>query len=119
MCIRDRVRNPHDPTYYTGGSSSGSAAAVGAKMLLAALGTDTGGSIRIPSSICGVVGMKPTYSLISIEGVMPLSESLDTIDVYKRQVHNRIEMCKMRETALSENDALHKLLQRRDGRCSA
>ncbi len=82
------VRNPHDPTYYTGGSSSGSAAAVGAKMLLAALGTDTGGSIRIPSSICGVVGIKPTYSLISIEGVMPLSESLDTIGVLSNTVYD-------------------------------
>ncbi|MEJ5226100.1 MAG: amidase, partial [Anaerolineales bacterium] len=55
------VRNPHDPERITGGSSSGSAAAVASGMALAALGTDTGGSIRIPSALCGVVGFKPTF----------------------------------------------------------
>jgi aspartyl-tRNA(Asn)/glutamyl-tRNA(Gln) amidotransferase subunit A len=75
------VRTPHASSCFTGGSSSGSAAAVAAGMLVAALGTDTGGSVRIPAAICGVVGMKPTYSLLSIAGIMPLNESLDTVGV--------------------------------------
>ncbi len=71
------VHNPWDLKRITGGSSSGSAAAVAAGMSLAALGTDTGGSIRIPASLCGVVGLKPTYGRISLRGIFPLSWNLD------------------------------------------
>jgi aspartyl-tRNA(Asn)/glutamyl-tRNA(Gln) amidotransferase subunit A len=71
------VRNPWDTARITGGSSSGSAAAVAARMVLGALGTDTGGSIRIPASLCGVVGLKPTYGRVSLRGVFPLSWNLD------------------------------------------
>ena len=71
------VRNPWDLSRVTGGSSSGSAAAVATGMCLAALGTDTGGSIRIPASLCGVVGLKPTFGRISLRGVFPLSWNLD------------------------------------------
>jgi aspartyl-tRNA(Asn)/glutamyl-tRNA(Gln) amidotransferase subunit A len=71
------VRNPWDVTRITGGSSSGSAAAVAAGMCLAAIGTDTGGSIRIPASLCGVVGLKPTSGRVSLRGVFPLSWNLD------------------------------------------
>lgn len=71
------VKNPWDLTRITGGSSSGSAAAVAAGMCLAALGTDTGGSIRIPASLCGVVGLKPTFGRISLRGIFPLSWNLD------------------------------------------
>ena len=71
------VRNPWDRQRITGGSSSGSAAAVAAGMSLAAMGTDTGGSIRIPASLCGVVGLKPTYGRISLRGIFPLSWNLD------------------------------------------
>ena len=71
------TRNPWDPGRVTGGSSSGSGSAVAARLCFAALGTDTGGSIRIPSSWCGVTGLKPTYGLVSICGIVPLIYSLD------------------------------------------
>jgi Asp-tRNA(Asn)/Glu-tRNA(Gln) amidotransferase A subunit family amidase len=73
------VRNPRDPTRIAGGSSGGSAAAVAAGVCDWAVGSDTGGSIRIPASLCGVVGFKPTLDLIDTTGVVPLSASLDTI----------------------------------------
>ena len=73
------VRNPHDQSRIPGGSSGGSAVAVAAGMCDWAIGTDTGGSIRIPAALCGVVGLKPTLGKISTEGVMPLSRSLDTV----------------------------------------
>jgi aspartyl-tRNA(Asn)/glutamyl-tRNA(Gln) amidotransferase subunit A len=73
------TRNPWDHTRTTGGSSGGSAAAVAAKMCLGAIGTDTGGSIRIPSACCGVTGLKPTYGRVSCYGVIPLSWSLDHV----------------------------------------
>jgi aspartyl-tRNA(Asn)/glutamyl-tRNA(Gln) amidotransferase subunit A len=70
-------RNPHDLERITGGSSGGSAAALAAGLCLGALGTDTGGSIRIPGSLCGVAGLKPTWGLVPTGGLSPLSESLD------------------------------------------
>jgi aspartyl-tRNA(Asn)/glutamyl-tRNA(Gln) amidotransferase subunit A len=73
------ARNPWDPTRIPGGSSSGSAIAVATGMALAALGTDTGGSIRIPASLCGVVGFKPTHGRVSLRGVFPLSWNLDHV----------------------------------------
>ena len=71
------ARNPWDPCRTPGGSSSGAAAALAAGLLPAALGTDTGGSIRIPAAFCGVAGLKPTDGLVSLAGVFPLSPSLD------------------------------------------
>lgn len=71
------TKNPWALDRIPGGSSGGSAAALSARMCLGALGTDTGGSIRIPAAICGVVGMKPTVGLVSVKGVIPLSWSLD------------------------------------------
>ncbi len=81
-------RNPWDPACITGGSSGGSAAAVSAGMCMAALGSDTGGSIRIPASLCGVVGMKPTYGRISLRGVIPLSWNLDHAGTLTRSVQD-------------------------------
>ncbi len=72
-------RNPFDPAYCTGGSSSGSGAAVAARLCFGALGSDTGGSIRLPASICGVTGIKPTQTRVSRYGVMPLSFSADNV----------------------------------------
>jgi aspartyl-tRNA(Asn)/glutamyl-tRNA(Gln) amidotransferase subunit A len=73
------VRNPWNGKHSPGGSSGGSGAAVAAGMAYAALGTDTGGSIRIPSAFCGTVGLKPTYGRVSRRGVMPLSWTLDHV----------------------------------------
>ena len=70
-------RNPWNPAHIPGGSSSGSGAAVGAGVVHAALGSDTGGSIRIPAAACGVVGLKPTQGLVSSRGAMPMAPSLD------------------------------------------
>ena len=72
------ARNPWDTRRFTGGSSSGSAAAVAAGLALGALGSDTGGSIRLPAAYCGIAGLKPTPGLVSRRGVIPLAPSLDT-----------------------------------------
>jgi aspartyl-tRNA(Asn)/glutamyl-tRNA(Gln) amidotransferase subunit A len=73
------VRNPFAPDRITGGSSSGSGSAVAARLTFAALGSDTGGSVRMPAHFCGVTGLKTTVGRISRAGVMPLSQSLDTV----------------------------------------
>jgi len=73
------TRNPHDTRRITGGSSGGSGAALAANLCYGALGSDTGGSIRIPAALCGVVGMKPTFGRVSKSGVFPLSWSLDHV----------------------------------------
>jgi aspartyl-tRNA(Asn)/glutamyl-tRNA(Gln) amidotransferase subunit A len=71
------ARNPHDPSRSPGGSSGGSAASVAAGMALATLGTCTGGSIRIPAAACGIVGLKPTFGEVPLDGVVPLSRTFD------------------------------------------
>jgi Asp-tRNA(Asn)/Glu-tRNA(Gln) amidotransferase A subunit family amidase len=80
------VRNPRNTEYIAGGSSGGSAAAVAAGLCWAAIGTDTAGSIRLPASLCGVVGLKPTYGRVSAHGVIPLSQSLDHVGPITRTV---------------------------------
>jgi aspartyl-tRNA(Asn)/glutamyl-tRNA(Gln) amidotransferase subunit A len=80
------VHNPWDSAYSSGGSSGGAAAAVAARLCYAAIGTDTGGSIRQPASYCGIVGLKPTYGWVSTSGVIPLSWSLDHVGPMTRTV---------------------------------
>ena len=82
------TRNPHDLTRSPGGSSGGSAAAVATGMSCASVGTDTGGSIRIPSAACGVVGLKPTFDELPCEGIVPLSRSLDHVGPLARSVQD-------------------------------
>ncbi len=83
-----QCNNPWDTTRTAGGSSSGSCASVAAGMGYGSLGTDTGGSIRIPASYCGVVGFKPTYGRVSRQGVFPLSWSLDHVSTLTRTVED-------------------------------
>ena len=80
------ARNPHDRTRSPGGSSGGSAASVAGGMALASIGTDTGGSVRIPAAACGTVGLKPAYGEVSTDGVVPLSRTLDHVGPLTRTV---------------------------------
>ena len=82
------VRNPLDTARIPGGSSGGSGASVAADLVFFAMGTDTGGSIRVPASYCGCVGLKPTYGLVSRAGVFPLGLSLDHVGPLTRTVRD-------------------------------
>ncbi len=82
------VHNPWDLARIPGGSSGGSAAAVAAGLCYGSIGTDTGGSIRIPASLCGIVGLKPTLGRVSVDGVIPLSPKLDCVGPLARTVHD-------------------------------
>jgi len=86
MDVRGMPVNPWRRDTYAGGSSGGSATAVAAGLLPVATGTDTAGSIRVPASFCGLVGVKPTWGLVSNDGVMPLSWSMDTVGPMTRTV---------------------------------
>lgn len=82
------TRNPWNPDYVPGGSSSGSAASVASGMAIAATGTDTGGSIRLPASFCNLVGLKPTYGLVSRYGVIAMASSLDVVGFLTKSVED-------------------------------
>src|SRR5258706_9193054 len=94
-------RNPWNPEYITGGSSSGSGAAVAARLVFGALGSDTGGSVRLPAAACGVTGLKTTWGRVSRHGAMPLSHSLDTIGPLARSA----EDCALIFQAIAGHDA--------------
>lgn len=88
-------RNPWNPAHMTGGSSSGSGAAVAARLCYGSLGSDTGGSVRLPAAACGVVGIKPTNGLVSRYGVMPRSWSQDTVGPMTRTVRDCARMTRV------------------------
>ncbi len=96
------ARNPWNTAHYPAGSSSGSAAAVGAHLCAGAMGSDTGGSIRGPAAYCGIVGLKPTYGRVSRRGVFPLSYTLDHCGPLTRTV----EDCALMMQALAGHDPL-------------
>lgn len=102
------ARNPHDPSRSPGGSSGGSGIAVATGMSLGSIGTDTGGSIRIPAAACGVVGLKPEWGRISTHGVVPLSRQLDHVGPLAASVadawmlYNALQAPKARVSMLPE-----------------
>lgn len=98
------TRNPFTPDRSAGGSSSGSAIAVATGMAVAAIGTDTGGSIRIPASACGVVGLKPTHGEVSLEGVVPLAPSLDHAGPIARTVGDAATIFRIIRDADGDDD---------------
>ena len=105
------VRNPWDVTRITGGSSSGSAAAVAAELCVAAIGTDTAGSVRAPAALCGIVGYRPSAGAWSTEGIIPLRRSFDTVGLMTRTVEDAWLMLR----ALTDNtgtNAVHAIPER-------
>lgn len=105
------VKNPFDLNYITGGSSSGSAAAVASKMLRFSLGTDTGGSIRSPSAYCGIIGLKPTFGALSPSGIVPLSPSLDVPGIMGASSLEALMVFNVLAGKLSENDTILTLIE--------
>ena len=88
-------RNPWNPDHISGGSSSGSGAAVGGRIAFGALGSDTGGSVRLPAACCGIVGLKPSEGLISRHGIMELSQTMDTVGPLCRTVRDAARMTRV------------------------
>jgi len=84
------VHNPYDPALIPGGSSGGNGAAIAARMCAAGLGTDTGGSVRIPAALCGIVGLRPTVGRYSRAGIVPLSGTMDTAGPMARSVEDLV-----------------------------
>ena len=98
------VPNPRHPALTAGGSSGGSAAALVAGLADGALGTDTGGSIRIPAACCGVVGLKPTYGLVPLDGVFPLAPTFDHVGPMARDVATCVELMRALDPELELPD---------------
>ena len=110
------VPNPAAPGRTSGGSSGGSAAALVLGLADAALGTDTGGSIRIPAACCGIVGLKPTYGLVSTDGVFPLAPSFDHAGPMARDVETCAAMMRLLAPQLGSErlDSLADVLRSRE-----
>ena len=89
---RGRVRNPWNPECVSGGSSSGSAVAVASGSVVAAIGSDTGGSLRIPAHACGITAWKPTHGLVSLRGAMPLAPTLDSLGLLARSADDMMPL---------------------------
>jgi aspartyl-tRNA(Asn)/glutamyl-tRNA(Gln) amidotransferase subunit A len=98
-------RNPWDPERITGGSSSGSGAAVAARAAFAALGSDTGGSVRLPAALCGIAGVRPTHGRVSVENILPLCPSLDTVGPLTRTVEDAALVLQV----IAESDLMREL----------
>jgi aspartyl-tRNA(Asn)/glutamyl-tRNA(Gln) amidotransferase subunit A len=101
------VRNPWNLEHSAGGSSGGTAAAIAAGLCFGGLGSDTGGSIREPAGYCGIVGLKPTYGLVSVDGVIPLARSLDHVGPMTRSVEDAAIM--LRAIATYDERSISKL----------
>ena len=97
--------NPQDPARIPGGSSSGSASAVGQHLVDAALGTDTGGSIRGPAACCGVIGLKPTFGRVSRDGVAPRVTTLDCVGPFARDMDTIIRVMSAIDPSFNVSDA--------------
>ena len=106
--VHGAPKNPWNFDYVTGGSSSGSAVAVASGSVVFALGSDTGGSLRIPAHCCGVTSWKPTYGAVSLVGAMPLSPSLDTVGILARSASDLQEPARVLFAA-RETDAVSKI----------
>jgi Asp-tRNA(Asn)/Glu-tRNA(Gln) amidotransferase A subunit family amidase len=96
--------NPHDPARISGGSSSGPAAATAAGMALAGLGTDTSGSIRVPASLCGVVGIRPALGAVPTDGVVPLASTYDVVGPLARSVEDAALLLEVLAPGLLDGD---------------
>ncbi|OLL31976.1 amidase [Burkholderia sp. SRS-W-2-2016] len=107
--------NPQDPARIPGGSSSGSASAVGQKLVDAALGTDTGGSVRGPAACCGVIGLKPTFGRVSRHRVAPQVTTLDCVGPFARDMHTVIEVMSAIDPSFHSGNARRDVSQVRVG----
>lgn len=108
--------NPVAPDRVPGGSSSGSAVAVGAKIVDFALGTDTGGSVRVPASYCGIYGIRPSHGVVSIGGVIPMAQSFDTVGWFARdaRILKQVGRVLLRSDHKSKSKGLSKLIVAED-----
>ncbi len=110
---RGRVKNPWSLDHVSGGSSSGSAAAVASGAVAVALGSDTGGSLRIPAHCCGITAWKPTYGLVSTRGAMALAPSLDTIGILARSANDLLPAATILAD-LTESKSIRSIVALRD-----